>query len=268
MHKLFTHKEQYDSSLVLHGGSSQQLALRLTNKTFHGELNQNFLWSDVEGNVYIQRIPIKGAAIIPYIEEDLGESNFLGSGGAYSFRSLPEQAAFIDMCLHNNLPVVAPIYVTEEEMISPFIPAESYELYLARGETDAVPLVLRETADAHQKGIIYSDRWGPNTLIGDDGRVYEIDFDIALSGPWTKEFELAQVVYHTIHFSSKRDTLVAMIGRELPGKILAMYDSKMFSRFLWGHAEGRKDHAYAGVLADIRIEISTLLTILNLPKNI
>lgn len=264
----YSHKSFENEILILSSASETDLKLRRTSTTFHGELNKNYLWADDAGSHYIQRIPIKEAAIIPYVEEDLGESGFLSNGGGYRFRTLQEQAVFIAQCYAAGLPVILPLYVSETEMISSFVPGESYEHYLSRGNTQFVPRVIEHTIMTHKKGFVYSDRWGPNTLIDENAdRIYEIDFDIELSGPWMREFELAQVIYHSVHFSSRRNQLVASIGHLLSASPLFIsYRQDMFVRFLWGHAEGRKHHAYAGVLADIRSEVDELLTRLNLHK--
>lgn len=65
-------------------------------------------------------------------------------------------------------------------------------------------------------------------LVTPDVGVIHIDFDFEISGPYAKEFELAQVIYYTV--LSGKDQVVSSVCQCLSGSLWC--DSKMVADFL------------------------------------
>lgn len=91
---------------------------------------------------------------------------------------------------------------------------------------------------AHAQDIVYGDRWGPNEIITEDGDLLRIDLDFQLLGPYAREFELAQTVYHTVYFShvEKRKLVIAILQSLLGSDRLQMlYNQDVLRDLLRGH---------------------------------
>jgi hypothetical protein len=103
--------------------------------------------------------------------------------------------------------------------------------------------VITHQTESHKKKIVIGDRWNANTMVtGDKRQIVELDHDIKLLGPLQKRiaFELAQNLYHLIHFSAghrdfMRDTILDIYNRN--PQLLETYNVRDIRLFLDNHAQ-------------------------------
>ena len=189
------------------------VTLQSTGQLFEGTLNRNIQYRDQAGNLYLLRVPKQETPIKADLAVKYPEQGFAPPRGFHRYRSIAEQFTFMKQALAAGLEVLEPTAIARDAttMIVPFLQeAIPLDVYLHSGRTEAVPAVLDNLLAAHQKGLVFGDRWGTNTLVIPEG-MKEIDFDIAFEGSRAKEFELGKLLYHIVHFSSERDTVLTVL---------------------------------------------------------
>lgn len=133
----------------------------------------------------------------------------VGFSGSMRIRSMMEQAAHMKNASALGLGVVAPVYADEETLIYPYTPGESLRERLIHGETEGIAPALISINKAHKKNVIHGDRWAKNIIIGEDGKVTHVDFDIALEGANAREMEIAQILYDFPRLTMEFETTIA-----------------------------------------------------------
>lgn len=191
----------------------QTVTLQSTGQLFEGTLNRLIQYRDPAGNLYLLRVPkqetpIKADLAVRYPAQGLAPPY-----GFHRYRSIAEQFTFMKQALAAGLQVLEPAAIARDAttMIIPFLQqAIPLDVYLHSGKTEVIPAVLDNLHAAHQKGFVFGDRWCTNTLVIPGG-LKEIDFDIAFEGSRAKEFELGKLLYHLVHFSTQRETVVRVL---------------------------------------------------------
>ena len=195
------------------------LYMQPTGRTIQGSLNQNIQLVDQEGRFYLLRLP-QDERVRRRIDEHLAityrEEGFTSSAGSHRYRTISEQAWFMNHAVQEGIRVLQPVAIAHDaaSMLVPFLQAEPLDEYLQQGQTEAVGAILANLTKAHHKGLIFGDRWGSNTLLTPGG-VVEVDFDIALEGPTAKEFELGKLLYHLLFYASDREQMLAYLQEYL-----------------------------------------------------
>ncbi len=240
-----------------------EIFLQATGDILKGELNNNYVLRDSEEKLYVWRIPKENPTVLTAIQDELTHTGFLTSGNSYRFRSIPEQIDFMNSTSQARLKTPPVLFTNGHGILMPFIQGVPFDVYLRQGNLVATARVLDNMYAAHRVGIVFGDRWVKNTIVTPDEDIVEIDFDIALEGNYTREFEIAQTLYHMIHFSLDRAAIIAFIHHYFSQtKIMADYNSSVVSLFLQKYSEYFKDRKYEGVEGDIRKEINSLIPLL------
>ncbi|MDP2649482.1 MAG: hypothetical protein Q8P10_01420 [bacterium] len=207
-----------------------------TGQRLMGGLNNNYILADPEGRFYVWRVPKRRIKIFGEIEEELRQTGFLDSGGIYGFRKPMEQVQFMEETSRLGLKNHAPLYTDGHGILLPYIEGILLDQYLSRGNMNATFQVLENLSLAHSMGVVYGDRWVKNTIVTEREDVVEIDFDMKLGGKYAKEFEMAQILYHLLHFSSDRRNVLNFLKGYLKSKKLSeSYDVSALCLFLFGY---------------------------------
>lgn len=212
---------------------------------FPGELNISLVLQNPSGGLYVWRFPRSNPSVLPAINEEFFQTGFIDTGGSYRFRSIPEQAVFMDTTHRAGLKTLPVVYTNGKGILSTFVKGMPFDVYLDKGHIFAVTRVLDNLFLAHQSDIVFGDRWVKNTIITPNGDVVEIDFDIYLQGDYAKEYEFAQTLYHMFHFSSDRDSLFECLREHLLNReIRKIYKLPAVIYFLKKFYEHFQDTAY------------------------
>ncbi|MBY0539212.1 hypothetical protein K2P56_02105 [Patescibacteria group bacterium] len=178
---------------------------KLFREPLEGALNVHEFVVDELGREFLTRNPKDTTKEI--IRKNAHEYHFIGFtdlGGRFRRRTSAEQVQFATNAARQGLRVIPPAYVDEKDV--------PYYRFLNNAKT--IDKFMQEASDAdidrtvydlfsdlrsaHKKSIVYGDRWTPNMLIAPETGLVHIDFDLEIYGKFTKEFELAGVVYHTL----------------------------------------------------------------------
>lgn len=203
-----------------------------------GNLNHYRFFQDKNGRVFLCRKPIKNRILWEEIRKEYEGIGFFRFGGKIRRRSANEQGKLGCEWAALGFPVLVPVKFSETRGWYPFINGISYDRWLTSGGSSnkIIDLYVDSIVKAHQKGIVYGDRWGPNTMVVGDTAIIHFDFDISLEGIPAKEFELAQSLYYTLCFSSRK----VFVGRQLTRRLSLIkrsekYNWEMLSKLIEGH---------------------------------
>lgn len=245
-------------------GTEELKSLHPTGTVLQGTLNYNFVLSDPDGNLYVWRTPKEHPQIIPIIHQDLIGTGFLINGGSYRYRTIREQVNFMTEACRLQLQNVEAITTNAFGTLLPFIQGTPYDNYLRQGGIEATKNVLDNIVTAHRHNIVYGDRWTKNTIVKPDERIVEIDFDIELRGEIAQEFEMAQLLYHILFFSSQREKMLDFLKRyfQINQTALAGHDFSMVRTFLSNYANYFQNKTVEGIAGGIEQEIAKLIKIL------
>ena len=228
--------------------------------SFQGNLNDLSVVCDQYGNLYVWRTPKPYPEILPKIAQDLRGTGFLTSGGSYRFRTVREQVNFMEKASRLNLPSIVATYADGSGMLLTFVQGIPYNSYLHLGGISATKDVLDGLIMAHTQNVVYGDRWAKNTMIKPNGNIVEIDFDIELTGKNAREFELAQMLYHILLFSSRRSEILEFLADYLKNKLfLSEYNLSTVVKFLSNYTNYFQDQPNEG---GIKQEVAELIHIL------
>src|SRR3989344_2576844 len=180
------------------------------------------------------RNPKEAQECIACLEKHLTTVGFLGHGGGVYLRSVREEVEFNTQARAQHLQVVPVSYWSEDTIYYPILDrAKPIDTVVIERGNAAFPLVKACFADlrrAHNVGLVYGDRW-PNNILVSDNRVWNIDFDVAYEGPYTRELEVAEAIYYIASRSQGKLTeerLLQLIGQP-------WFELQMMQTFLSGH---------------------------------
>ncbi len=254
-----------EKQLIIRAPDSKEVkSLYPTGTVLQGTLNYIFVFSDQNGHLYTWRRPKSQPKILPQIHKDLLGTGFLTNGGSYKFRTIKEQANFMEKARQSNLSSLVPIYADEFGLLSPFIEGTPYDKYLLSGGITATKNVLDNIILSHRQNVVYGDRWTKNTIVKPNEAIVEIDFDIELMGEFAQEFEMAQLLYHILFFSSRRSEMLGFLRAYFENRQtdLAQYKIPVVKKFLSNYANYFQDKPFAGI-SGVQPEIAELIRILS-----
>lgn len=240
--------------------------LRNTGKTLTGALNINYILTDGNENCYILRIPKVNPGVLPTIEDELLQTGFFLSGGSYRLRTPQEQVDFMGRAASLGLKTIVPVWTNGAYILLPYLEGSiPFDAYLKQGGVTAIGKALDNLRAAYREGLIFGDRWVKNTLIilgqqdGDD--VLEVDFDIEIAGERAVEFEVAQTLYHILHFASDKETVLKyLISYFQRSNLLQSLALEYLAFFLKKYANYFQDKEYEGISSDLRQEVDALIS--------
>lgn len=170
--------------------------------------------NDTGSFIFRCRRPDYSEEINDYLRRLYGCTGFSEAGGNFRMRTVTEEVSFINRLQAAGLPAIPVIASDNEWMVSPFIEGETLSAALASGVPVVVALrFLYQLRQAHEKGIIYGDRWGANELVDTRGRFHFFDFDIELLTAgvdleYLKGMEMGTAIFGCLLFTTYRDDLV------------------------------------------------------------
>ena len=258
--------DRTEKQLIIRDPDSQESKILYpTGEVLQGTLNYIFLFIDRSNNLYTWRTPKEHPAILPQIHKDLLGTGFLTNGGRYKFRSLEEQVNFMEKARQANLQSLVPVYADKLGILSPFIQGMPYDQYLRSGGIQATANVLDNIITAHRHNIVYGDRWTKNTIVKPDESIVEIDFDIELMSDNAQEFELAQLLYHILFFSNRREQMLKFLKGyfQTHESVLVEHDLSVVKKFLYNYIDYFQDKPVEGISGGIKQEIAELIKILS-----
>lgn len=271
----------YEHRLGGETSRSVSSSIELTD-SIHGGLNINRTMLMVVDGVHtsvMQRTPrdeLSRAKTFDSITAEYEGIGAFSNGVELSLRGMEEQAAFMNSAAAVGLNVPECVHVDANSLVTHFIrgiPLNKYVQKEGQSEWQVIGDVLSHMTQAHSLGIVFGDRWTPNTLITNDGQFVEIDFDLELKGEFeaTSSFELAQTLFHLLHFAgSNRDEVLEAIKNNYVSRpeLLSIYSRDKLITFLEGHTNhfGKKyqEHKelYEGQIPPVA-EVQSLIGILN-----
>lgn len=145
------------------------------------------------------------------------------TGGRWD-RGVAEEAEAVEHLYRAGVQVIPPESFGDGFAIYPYFPAGvNYDVLLGRGwerrtALRAVSAFFGGILDAHERGFVLGDRWGPNERLLPDGRIIFFDHDSGL-GREHADFELAQALYYTSRHAG-RGGFDWQFGREV-GRLAA-----------------------------------------------
>lgn len=170
-------------------------------------------------------------------------AGFLGMGGNIRIRTILEEANFMLQALALGLPVPQIIYADSDWMIIEYIEGQTVYQLSEVGEYRIALKMLQELHTAHQKGVIYGDRWGGNEIVDSNGKIYMIDLDLE----WTYEgsqnnvlenLEIAWFLFNSLRMSNQRDAMLNLLKTDGVPMLKAWgYNMEIVRQFATGFAE-------------------------------
>lgn len=219
-----------------------------------GGLNESIIFTSsasAEGRVNqaLLRIPRSTEERERTVQAIQIEYNAIGAtenGVTFRLRTPGEQGKFMKDTYMAGFNTIPYLDLQDDLLLLPYIDGTPLNIYVQQeGEslsTTVVTDILHHMAVAHETGVVFGDRWTLNTIVKPDGGFTELDFDIELQGEHitVASFELAQTLYHLIHFSGKNrtrilDTIMAYYSSS--PEQLKLYNPDKLIFFLEGQAD-------------------------------
>ncbi len=205
-----------------------------------GFLNRIQVWADGKGRKYLSRGQNEDQSeVIHNLQEEYAFNGLMKKGGAFRIRSPREQVQFVINARRAKLRVVPFVGVMDDDLIMPMITGNDMKSKVNTVKNERALLhvirpALHDIASAHapSKQIVYGDRWLKNIIVDRRGGIHQVDFDIEISGPHAREYELAQFFYSTIRDTQKKDRLLAALSACNLRKKLQHHSVPVVSEFL------------------------------------
>lgn len=215
---------------------------------------------------FLIRHPFDNPRLFRHLEDEYRLIGFWDAGGRFRRRNSEEQAHFSQKAANMGLRVLPPGLQLGSKFCYRFLSdAKSLDCYLPTSGLEAIPAIhqlFNDLWDAHQRGIIYGDRWSQNVLISPKFGPLHIDFDLEILGRFAKDFEVAQLSYYTA--IATPSSAILSLAREIatPG----WFHPELLFRFLRGHVRYFSNSSYGdhrGIIEELINQISTNLAIHN-----
>lgn len=249
--------------------------------TLEGGSNVNVIVTDEAGIRYLKRYPKDNPRTMQLLRHEYAFLDFSQLGGSFQRRSPREQNDFLKHAVQKGLKVLPPTHVDERGFAYyRFLEdAETLDDYLKHASSEDATYVVYELFGdirlAHANNIIYGDRWSPNILVvprnqppqktTDRGlpvpqakTIVHIDFDIEITGPLVREFELAEITYFTLCAGRERVLmlLINILGIDVN---IPHFDFKAFAGFLEKFSQlFRNDKKYGNAEKEVHALIAGL----------
>lgn len=228
--------------------------LELQRPPLEGALNVQTLVGAIGQPVLLRRDPKHN----PHILDSIGhEYDFLGFselGGKFRRRSAQEQIDFCRYSFSQGLRVLPPYDVDHKGRgLYPYLnQAKTLDEFLPFAKEKEINLITTQLFSdlwrAHQRGIVYGDRWSKNMLVVPRRGLVHIDFDIEISGKPARELEVAQAAYYSL-CGGKEKSIPVLAHMLAKGK--GWFDLTVVERFLMQHAlHFQQNPQYGGMVRE------------------
>lgn len=201
-HELFLQQERGQLSPQV------QFPLLLSERTIpQGHINSNIVVCSPNQRLYILRhenIGIKSSTVSHIKSEYEGIGFLKNPQNGFRIRNAEDQQLFTKRLQSIGILVPDVHYAKNGLQVIEFLPdaISLSDLWLQNHikSPEATKNVIATIMRMHQANIVAGDRWGPNELVTPNGDVYLVDFDVEIWGPDAKEFDIANLLYHTSYF--------------------------------------------------------------------
>lgn len=207
----------------------------LSMSPISGQFNTNVFMADGP-RIGLMRVPKRNPDMLANLIDEYRQIGFTGSGGRLRIRTSREQYEFSHQAVEVGLRVLPAIGLHEDNVLYPFLPqAQTLDQYLPTAGENLFTVVydlIEDMQRAHEHRLVYGDRWAGNILVDPKLGPVHIDFDIEIRGPFARELDLAQLIYHTLWAAGKEAGLLVLA--QLLGQMHEQYDLNVIARYLRG----------------------------------
>lgn len=212
--------------------------VELSISPLEGELNVNSFIAGPNSTLLLQKKPKDNPFILRSIAHEYNSIGFINQGGKFRKRAPQEQIRFVEYAASQGLRVLPPTLVSAGIAYYPFLDqAKTLDDYLPDASDEdlfrTVHQLFSDLKKAHDKNIIYGDRWSRNILVAPGLGVVNVDFDIEISGRPAKEFEVAQAAYYTL--SAGKDRIISFLT-EILSREDDWFNFALVAEFMQKHA--------------------------------
>lgn len=164
-------------------------------------------------------------------------------GGHIRIRTIPEEVNFMLQALTVGLPVPQIICADSDWMIIEYIEGQTVYQLSEAGEYRITLKMLQELHLAHQKGIIYGDRWGGNEIVASNGKIYMIDLDLEWIYKGNQDnvlenLEISWFIFNSLRMSNQRSAMLNILESNGVPMLKAWgYEMETVRQFVTGFAE-------------------------------
>lgn len=217
------------------------MQIEIPTAQFIGQLNESTVKGNgPHGSTMLTRHPLENPYIFESIYHEYHDIGFTQMGGKVRRRTPEEQYAFMTHCAQEGLRVLPPLGMNRSAIHLPFLEhARTLDVFMADADSASAEKVahdlLLDMSQAHEKGIIYGDRWSENTLVDPRLGPMHIDFDLEISGRGrvAADFDLAQMSYYILCGGKER---VIPIITQILGRTKSLNSLHNIETFLRGHS--------------------------------
>lgn len=202
-----------------------------------GRHNQTTILCNAQNDKFVHKRRKIEQTHLDLLSSELSYIGFSRLGGSFSIRQLSEVEEFMNSLFLKELYVSPPVVVGENFLLLPFIEGRSLKEMLASGDTSPIENLLKDIFNVHRNNVVYGDRWPKNIIVTPEGSIAHIDFDINISGPNTKELELALIFFSVIRDASNKGEAVQKLISSISPQELKMYDLRIVKDFVLNFAK-------------------------------
>ncbi len=213
--------------------------IEIPTAQFIGQLNESVVSrSGPQGLAMLTRHSFPNRHIFDSISDEYHDIGFTQMGGRVRRRTPEEQYSFMRYCAQEGLRVIPPFEIHQSAIDLPFLEhARTLDVFMADADGASAEKVahdlLLDMSKAHQKGVVYGDRWSKNMLVDPRFGPMHIDFDLEISGPASADFDLAQMSYYIL--CGGKGKVIPIIAQFL-GRTKSLDSLRKRETFLRGHA--------------------------------
>ncbi len=206
-----------------------------------GRINRTSVWRNTAGEKFVLRQRSMDPHFLARFQKELTFVEFLPQG-SFSIRSTQEEFAAMNAHHELGLAVPKPIDANEKQILLPFILGSDLRCVLQSGHFTGIHAALLDILHAHSIGVVYGDRWAKNIILHEEtenqsqARISQIDFDLAISGPKSRELEITQFLYSILCCAESPFLAAQCIRDILPNKALFAYEKATITNFMARYA--------------------------------
>ncbi|KKS39961.1 MAG: hypothetical protein UV04_C0032G0013 [Candidatus Gottesmanbacteria bacterium GW2011_GWA2_42_16] len=226
----------------------------------NGALNEHIPLLGERHENALLRVPHENTDLFRSIYFEYKFLGFIEVGGRFRKRNPSEQYEFTRKAAETGLRVLPPLDKKGTDLVYHFFPtAKTLDVFLSDSETKEANTVIYQLIEdlfsAHSKGVVYGDRWSRNILIVPEYGALHIDFDLEISGPYAREFEVAQLAYYALSGGKEK---VMFTLAQLLGSRHDWFNFSMVEKFMNGHARYFNNTPYGGIQNQTEIFLTLL----------
>ncbi len=170
--------------------------------SFEPHFHDVSLVADERGERFVMRIarPNLMGLQDSRMSRELENVGFFARGGTYALRAPVEQQKLHDACRRADLAVPGMIHADDRGSLVEFIDGPSLSILLAKdGSPRLMRRFLKDVLTNQRAGFVLGDRHCCNAILDRRGRLWQIDADVRIMGPYVRELEACQAIFFSLH---------------------------------------------------------------------